>query len=245
MLVNKILKVILLLLGAVFIVLHGYEFEVIRTVLGIVMFMLLTVLYFKSSAKKSKFFLWFLALFTVGNIVDLVSYYWPIKEIEDLDYFYYLVNAIYITAYVFLIIKILSGFNFKKVFSEFSVPIIILILLDVFCVVLVTDTAQNEFTFYQYILEFSYNAIIMILLSVALINYMYRNDNKSMLFLIASIFIFFSEIIQLAYFYILDDNNLSLIYSLFFIIAFIFFYLQSQKQFTGPIQEYSDEELGT
>jgi hypothetical protein len=83
----------------------------------------------------------------------------------------------------------------------------------------------------------------MILLSVALINYMYRNDNKSMLFLIASIFIVFSEIIQLAYYYILPDNNLSFVYSLFFIIAMLFFYLQSQQEFTGPIPEYADEEL--
>jgi hypothetical protein len=128
------------------------------------------------------------------------------------------------------------------VFLQLPVPIIILIVLDVFCVTLVTDTAEHQLTFYEYALEFVYNTIIMILLSVALINYMYRNDTKSMLFLVASIFIVFSEIIQLAYYYILDDNNLGFVYSLFFVVAFVFFYLQSQKEFTGPIREYIDED---
>jgi hypothetical protein len=150
---------------------------------------------------------------------------------------------LYILAYTFLVLKILNGLEIKKVFVQLPVPIIILIILDVFCVTLVTDTAEHELTFYEYSLEFTYNTIIMILLSVALINYLYRNDTKSMLFLIASIFIVFSEIIQLAYYYILDDNNLSFVYSLFFVIALVFFYLQSQKEFTGPIQEYVDEEI--
>ena len=81
----------------------------------------------------------------------------------------------------------------------------------------------------------------MTLLSVALINYMYRNDNKSMLLLLASIFTVFSEIIQLAYYYILEDTNLSFTYSFFMVGAFLFFYLQSQLEFTGPIPEYTDE----
>jgi cbb3-type cytochrome oxidase subunit 3 len=83
----------------------------------------------------------------------------------------------------------------------------------------------------------------MVLLSVALINYMYRNDTKSMMFLMGSICIVFSEIIQLAYFYVMDDKMLGFIYSFFLVVAFIFFYLQSQLEFTGPEPEYSDEQL--
>lgn len=243
MVLNKILKVVLLLLGIIFIILNGFALDEKGAAVSIIMFVLLTILYFKWTEKKSKFFLWFLALFTLGNMIDLTSYYFPIYEVTGVDYFYFLGNAFYILAYVFLITKVVIGLDFKKVFRELPIPIIVMIVLDVFCVILVTDTAEHELTLYEYALEFLYNTIIMILLSVALINYMYRNDNKSMLFLIGSIFIVFSEIIQLAYFYILDDHNLSIVYSLFFIIAFVFFYLQSQKEFTGPIPEYSDEDL--
>ena len=76
--------------------------------------------------------------------------------------------------------------------------------------------------------------------SVALIDYMYRNDNKSMLFLLGSICIVFSEIIQLAYYYILEDKNLGFIYSFFLVVAFVFFYLQSQLKHTGPQPTYLD-----
>ena len=169
---------------------------------------------------------------------------WFFEPIEhyEIDLFYYTANILYIISYIFLILRITSELDFKKVFTELTIPLIILVSLDVFCVVLVTDTTKGALDISQYILEFIYNAVIMALLSVALINYMYRNDNKSMLILIGSICIVFSEIIQLAYYYILeDDRSLGFIYSFFLVVAFIFFYLQSQVQFTGPIPEYADE----
>jgi hypothetical protein len=120
---------------------------------------------------------------------------------------------------------------------------VILFVLDVFCVVIVSATTENILSFYEYTLEFLYNAVIMTLLSVALLQYMYRNDNKSMLFLVGSIFVVFSEIIQLAYFYILDNSDLSFIYALFMVLGLTFFYLQSQVEFTGPVEAYSDETI--
>jgi hypothetical protein len=78
---------------------------------------------------------------------------------------------------------------------------------------------------------------------VALLNYMYRSDTKSILFLMASICVVFSEIIQLAYFYVLEASSLGYIYSVLFVTAFILFYLQSQKVFTGPQEEYSEGKV--
>lgn len=243
MLLNKILKVVLVLLAAAFVVLQGLAFEVEGATLSAITLVLLTILYYKWTKKKSTFFFWFLVVFTLADLIGLVSYYVPRVKLGQIDYLYYSANILYMLSYTFLIIKILKGFNFRKVFYELSIPIIVLVILDVFCVTLVTATAENEFTLYQYVLEFTYNTIIMVLLSVALINYMYRNDNKSMLFLLGSIFMSFSEIIQLAYYYVLDDTNLSLIYSFLLVAAFVFFYLQSQTQFSGPIPEYKEEEL--
>lgn len=245
MLVNKILKVVILLLGCVFITLQGLAYEVEGAAVSALMLILLTVLYCKwSTISKTKYFFWFLVIFTVAHLLSYVSYYNPNVDESKIDYYYYGVNILYIVSYLFLISMILSVLNFKKVFSELTIPVIVLVVLDIFCVILVTDTAEKELSVYEYTLEFIYNAVIMILLSVALINYMYRNDNKSMLFLIASIFIVFSEIIQLAYYYILfDDNNLGFIYSLLLVCAFLFFYLQSQLEFTGPEPEYIDEHV--
>jgi hypothetical protein len=243
MLVNAILKGIILLLGAIFVTLQGLGFETEATGTCAFMLLLLTGLYCTGKFGKPPYFLWFLVSFTVAHILSFVGYFQPPLEVEQVDYFYYGVNLLYILSYIFLILKILVGLDFRKILVEFSVSLLVLIILDIFCVVLVTAAAENELTYQEYLLEFAYNGVIMTLLSVALLNYMYRNDSKSMMFLLASICLVFSEIIQLAYFYILEDSSLGYVYSLLFVVAFILFYIQSQKVFTGPIQTFTDEQL--
>ncbi|MFP4845787.1 hypothetical protein [Winogradskyella sp. PE311] len=244
MLVNKFLKVVLLLLGGIFILFQGFALEAEGAIVSTIMLVLLTILYHRFTENKTKYFLWFLIIFTTAHFWSLLSWYLPEIPASKIDYHYYGANILYIISYIFLIVKVLVNLKFREVFAELSIPIIILLILDVFCVVVVTDTAEGALSFSQYILEFIYNSVIMALLSSALINYMYRNDNKSMQFLIGSICIVFSEIIQLAYYYILlDDQNLGLIYSFFLVVAFSFFYAQSQLQFTGPIPSYLDEQL--
>ncbi|WP_400079433.1 hypothetical protein [Winogradskyella sp. R77965] len=241
MIVNKIIKVILLLLGGIFILLQSFAYEVEGAAVGSIMFLLFTVLYFRWTKNKSSFFMWFLGTFTIAQILGFISYFQILEE-GQVDYLYFITNALYIVAYVFLIYRILKTLDMKKVFLEHSIPILILIALDVFCLAIFAETTENVLSSNQNNLEYAYNAVIMALLSVALINYMWRNDNKSMLFLLGSIFIVFSEIIQLAYYYILlEDNNLGFIYSFFMVVAFILFYLQSQLEFTGPVPEYTDE----
>lgn len=241
MVVNKILKVVLLLLGVIFVILQGFAYEFEGATISTLMLVLLTILYFRWTEKKSSYFLWFLVIFTIADFLSYFGYYSPELSVEQIDYYYYGANILYIFSYILLIIGILRRLDLKKVFSELSIPILVLVVLDVFCVTIVSATTENVLSKYENYLELTYNVIIMTLLSVALINYMYRNDNKSMLFLIASIFIVFSEIIQLAYYYIIDNKNLGFVYSLFTVVAFIFLYVQSQMEFTGPEPEYSDE----
>jgi hypothetical protein len=243
MLVNRILKVVLLLLGGSFVILEGLAFEVYAAAVSAAMLLLLTVLYCKWTENKTKYFFWFLVTFTLAHLLSYVSYYdVEIREMQ-IDYFYYILNLLYILAYVFLVIKMIRGLQLKKVFQELSIPIFVLIVLDIFCVYILSDTTEHILGIYEYALELLYNSVVMVLLSLGLINYMYRNDNKSMLFLIGSICIVFSEIIQLAYYYILDEDILGFIYSFFLVMAFLFFYLQSQLEFTGPEPEYSDEQI--
>lgn len=245
MITNKILKVVLLLLGVIFVLLQGFAYEVEGDAISTLMLVLLTILYCKWTENRSRYFFWFLVSFTAAHVLSFSAWYGPELMEGQIDYFYYSANILCIISYVILIIKILNELNLKTVFSQYAIPIIILVILDAFCVSIVTATTESVLSIYEYSLEFIYNAVVMTLLSVALINYMYRTDNKSMLFLIASICIVFSEIIQLAYYYILDDQNLGFIYSLFLVLAFMFFYMQSQLEFTGPEPEYSDEQLET
>jgi hypothetical protein len=243
MLVNRILKALLLLLGVTFVILQGLAFEVEGAAVSSAMLILLTLLYCKWTENKTKHFFWFIVTFTLAHVLSYASYYVIDFREDQIDYFYFGANFLYILAYLFLIIGILRGLDLKKVFSELSIPIFVLIILDIFCVYIVSGTTENVLEIYEYSLEFFYNTVVMTMLSVGLINYMYRNDNKSMLFLIGSICIVFSEIIQLAYFYILSHNDLGFIYSLFLVLAFVFLYLQSQLEFTGPEPEYTDAQV--
>jgi len=245
MIINRILKVVLLLLGGCYVVLQGFALQMEAVALSTFMLFLLIILYNKSTEEKDKHFFLFLATFTMAHFINLFAYYGPEIGANAMDYYYYSSNILYIISYIFLIIRILRDLDFKVMLLQFSIPIFILVILDIFCVSIITATTEAKLTFYEYTLEYTYNAVIMALLSAALINYMYRNDNKSMLLLIGSIFIVFSEIIQLTYYYIMDSNDLGFVFSLFLVVAFLFFFLQSQIKFTGPVPEYTDEQLET
>ncbi|NRD23403.1 hypothetical protein HNV10_09135 [Winogradskyella litoriviva] len=243
MLVNKILKGGLLLLGGIYILLEGLAKEVEGAVLGAILLVLLIWLYSRITIHKSKFFYSFLIVFTLGQILSAISWFRLEIEEGEIDYMYFLTNILFIISYVLLILKTVKQLNLKVVFSELTTPIIVLVVLDVFCVSLISGTTEVALSNSQYILEYVYNAVVMTLLSFALIDYMYRNNSKSMLFLLAAIFMTFSEIIQLAYYYILQDDNLGFIYAFFLVIAFVFFYLQSQYKVTAPVAAYEEESL--
>ncbi|NRD21144.1 hypothetical protein HNV08_13885 [Winogradskyella eckloniae] len=244
MLINRIIKIALLLFGGVYVLLQGLALEIEGAFLGAVLLSILTVLYIGWTKHKSKFFISFLVTFTLGQILGAISWHLPETKPNDINYLYFITNALYILAYVLLILKTIKQLNLRTVFSELTIPILVLVVLDIFCVTLISNTTIDVLTTSQYILEYVYNGVIMALLSIALIDYMYRNNSKSMLFLLATIFITFSEIIQLAYFYILNDENLGFVYALFLIVAFFFFYIQSQYKVTDPVADYIEESLG-
>ena len=229
MIINKLLKIILLILGITYIVLEVFQIELYNDFVSSTLLVLLTLLYSRNITTKNKkrpYFLYFLITFTISELLSLFSNFFVLIT-DTVDYNYYLSNLLYMLAYTFLILRCVSTMKFKKILKQFPVTLLILITLGVFCVTLITETVQNQLTTSEYVLEFLYNVIVMALLSAALISYMDRGDNKSMLFLIGSMFIFFSEMLQLAYYYVAELQHLAVIYSVFLVLAFVFFYLQS------------------
>ncbi|MDN3494018.1 hypothetical protein [Winogradskyella bathintestinalis] len=241
MIISKILKVVLLLLGGVFVALQTQGYGLEGAALMTVLLFLCTVLYIKNTDKKSNLFLGFLITYTLAQFFTFLIFYFYDEPLGQFDYYYLIANFLYISAYTILIIRILAKINLKKVISSFIIPVIILIVLDVFCVYMVSSTANYPFNSHEFVIETLYNVVLMTLLSIAMLNYMYRNDKKSILFLLASIFVVFSEIIQIAYYYILDVNQLGFTYSLFLVAALFFFYIQSQLKFSGPVSVYTDD----
>ncbi len=124
MLVNRILKVVLLLLGGSFVVLEGFAFEVEAAAVSAATLILLTVLYCKSTENKTTYFFCFLVTFTLAHVLSYVSYYLVDMREGGTDYVYYIANLLYILAYVFLIVKIIIDLELKKVFSELSIIVL-------------------------------------------------------------------------------------------------------------------------
>ena len=143
---------------------------------------------------------------------------------------YYGGNLCYITAYIFLIIEVLKSISLKSVISKFPVHVIILLVLDIYSVYLVSEIAvKSAFLsgILDYIVEIVYNIVVMLLLTVTLINYISRDSKKAMNLLLGALCIVFSEIMQVAYFYVSDKNILNITYSVLLIFAFCFFYIQA------------------
>ncbi|MEM1002900.1 MAG: hypothetical protein AAGH46_09650, partial [Bacteroidota bacterium] len=222
--------------------LQAFQYEVAASGVCTLMLIFLTLLYKKFSKVKKRQFYMFLVLFSLAEILGFIYWFISSDWVKGIDWPYYAANSLYIASYVFLIMHVVSSMDFRKVIKRFAGPALILLALDIFCVYIVTDSAGSTLAVPEYILEFSYNGVIMALLSVALLNYLYRDTNKAMLFLIGTIFIVFSEIIQMAYFYIVDSNDLSATYATFLVMAFLFLYVQSQLSPSKSFTELQDEE---
>ncbi len=224
---GKFLGVLVLALSVFFLGLQFKGLEVAAAGIRALAVSLLTVLYIIRVKKKHPLFLIFLLVFSVAEIFNYFTWAINIDPNYDIDYFYYVGNILYILSYMFLFLRIVVSLDIKAAIIKFPLQTGLLAIFGVFFVYFVSDTTRNELDYYQHYLEFTYNAVVMLLLAFALLNYMYRDDKKAMNLLIGSICIMFSEVIQLAYFYIADFNILNVICSLFLVLAFFFFYIQS------------------
>ena len=215
--------------------------EEVITVIGYASLFLLIILYCHQVQSKRGYYFLFLVTFFLADIIGL-TYWFKIISNENYNFYFYSIgNILYILSYVFLIIKVIKSMNLKKVITKSATHIVILIILDIFCVTIVTGTAQNELNIYQYALLYLYNTVIMTLLSLAVINYIDKVDKRAMNLLIGALFIVFSEVIQLAYYYILEENNmLNILCSSFFVIAFLFLYLQEVSEETEELATFRE-----
>jgi len=234
----KIFGFVLILLSIVFLGLQYNALEIEASGVKSLALILLTVLYIIRVKNKHILFLMFLVVFTIAEILNYMTWVRNLEIDPNFDYFYYIGNGLYILSYVFLISRILGVMNVPKVISRFPFQTLLLLILSVFVVYLVTETTRQELGSQEYALELSYNAIIMLLVSISLLNYMTKDDKKSMNLLIGSICVVFSEILQLAYFYVANFNFLNVLCSLFLVFAFIFYYLQSEMNYR-EIKEYN------
>lgn len=205
---------------------------------------LLIVYYLKSNFKRSTYFLYFLILYALGDLLGLVDTIVQFPQ-ESYIIIYFGCNLLYVASYISLILYMVKSMDLTNLSSRFAPHIIILLILDVYCVILVTDVAiQSNILegIYEYMLEFVYNIAIMVLLTVALINYLHRDSPKSMNLLLGALCVVFSEVIQVAYYYVSETFILGVSYVILMVIAFLLFVIQAKM--TYPVKkEHLETEI--
>jgi hypothetical protein len=106
--------------------------------------------------------------------------------------------------------------------------IVILSALNIYIVYVLLKIVNPYLGFsMEFVVELLYDIVMLLILSASLLNYFYKDNQKSLLLFVGSLCIVFSEVIIIAYMYISEKNLLIFSSSILSILAFYFFYFQS------------------
>ena len=230
---TKLLLGVIVALVTAFIGFKIFQQEIIAEYIRPVILPLLTVYYCVRYKDSYSYFFYFLLFYSLSELFSISYFFLEPTYLMD-DIIYFTGNSLCVFAYVFLIFEIFKSLNVIKVFKRFFLLILLLVSLDVYTIILVSNVAEkSEFiiTVYEYSMEVIYNSAIMLLLTVALLNYLYRDSNKGMTLLVGSLCIVFSEVIQVAYFYVTEISFLDILYSVLMVLAFRFFNMQANMEY--------------
>lgn len=192
---------------------------------------LFTILYFINVPQKSKYFTLFLIFFSIAELSVILDYYSIDWSLNSLNALYLIGNSIFILAYFFLILEVFKTINLRKVLENYFIHVIVLLALNVYIVYVLISIVNPAFQLdseYLIAVEIVYNVVMLLLLTISLISYFYNDNKKTLLLFFGSICIVFSEVIQIAYFYIADQDLLNITQTILFVLAFFFFYYQSK-----------------
>ena len=116
--------------------------------------------------------------------------------------------------------------DYKGFFSKYTIHIAVLVMFAVYLVILLGEIMKPHLDRMEYTVSMVYSSAIMALLTVSLLNFICNDTKKAFILFLASMCIVFSEIVQIAYFYLTKTYGLGVIYSLLLVVAFYLFYKQ-------------------
>lgn len=194
----------------------------------------ITSIYLLSVHKKETYFVVFLACFTLADFIGMVVFFITNDELDWLSNLeYYVGNTLYIIGYIALSIKICKSLDFKYVLKHHKMHLSVLTVLGVYLIyvvqVIVKPNLKINIDFY---FELVYNVVTFTLLSIALLNYLYRDNRKSLFLFLGTLFIVFSEMIDVAFIYISQKNFLAFTAGTLSLLAYYFFLKQAKLKNT-------------
>jgi len=230
---TKALLGFIIVLAISFIGFQIFKLDEISSIVRLMILPLLTILYYLKTKDSRSYFFYFLLCYSITEFSEILTFF------DDTPYYIYQVmyyggNGLNILAYVFMILEVLKSMNLKSIWSSYPVHIFILLALDIYSVILVSQVSVSSGYFVdtmEYVVEILYNITMMVLLTVTLINYISRDSKKAMNLLLGALCIVFSEVIQVAHYYVSEKNIFIIVYSILLVLAFGFFYIQANMNY--------------
>lgn len=192
------------------------------TVLDALLLPVITIGYFSRHAKPNLFFSIFLVSYSIADLLVFIVDFMPYL------YYYVIGNGLYIIAYMALLTKILKSLSLAHIIKNFKLQLGVLLLLNIY-IAYVLQVIINPYMAltYQYAIEIIYNISMLLVLTSSLLNYLYRDDRKSLFMFLGSLSIVFSEVIGVAYLYVAGQNMLNFLSTSLTLLAFYFYCKQA------------------
>jgi hypothetical protein len=218
----KVMVSLVLLVYIGFVIFQFRSNEFWANALDAILLPLISIAYFKENKRPNLYFSLFLICYSVSDlmifIVDFIPY----------AYFYYVGNGLYIIAYTALFIKIIKSLSFQYIILNFKFHLVVLTALNIYIAYVLQDIVNPYVGMTnEYFVEIAYNVSMLLVLTASLLNYLYRDDKKSLLIFLGSLSIVFSEVLGVAYMYVDQQNLLNFLVTTLTLLAFYFYFTQS------------------
>ena len=196
---NNILTISVVVLAIAIVAVRCFDSGLYLCIARSLFFSAVTFAFYKSAVySKKPFFFYFLLIFTLSEVINLIS-----MPFEDLSYMaFYICNTLYIIAYLSLLWHIFKRLNIKAIFNRSLIAVVIMSIFGFFLGYQTIEMAlesnpEDEILVNDYITIVVFLVTIVLLLVCALLDYLQKQTNYHLFFLIAIVRIVFSEIIQI------------------------------------------------
>jgi len=186
------------------------------------------IFYVLEKRTKSKYFFVFLITFSLSFIMPLL------KDITSNNLLFILANSLCVIGYLAMIFEIgtmiFQKISVKKLLTKYPLYIIVLVVLGALLAGSIINMPRSSIVWSRILIGNIYLAAIFTLLGFSFLNYIIRYSEKALTLFVASICMVFSEVLQIANYYIFSEPKLILMV-IYLILQVAGFYLFIKQAF--------------
>lgn len=213
-------QILFIVIALVFVVSKIADYDLISDICRSIFNLFLITFYVVKIKKKSKWFLGFLVVALIAELINVYNYN------SNSITIYYFCCVLFIISYLVLIVFIVRQLNFKKVIKDFKLQLFFLTALTVFTLYSFQGFILEVAAYgsIEYFIENAYYLVLIILFNLAFINYLERSYKKEFLLFLAVLFIFLSEFVQTSVIFIKPIKSLDIVFSILLLVGYYFIF---------------------